>query len=53
MNTQKMEMTSKELSKAKLILLEDKFTKIIASAVEDGELKMSVAFKMIREIHKQ
>ena len=47
----KIEMTSKELSKAKLILLEDKFLKIITSQVESGNIKMSVAFKMIEELH--
>ena len=45
-----IEMTSKELSKAKLILQEDKFLKAITLAVENGELKMSVAFRMIKEI---
>jgi len=45
-----IEMTSKELSKAKLILQEDKFLKAITLAVENGELKTSVAFRMIREI---
>jgi len=43
-------MTSKVLSKAKIILQEDKFLKAITSAVENGELKMSVAFRMMKEI---
>ena len=45
-----IDMTSKVLSKAKLNLQEDKFLKAITLAVENGELKMSVAFRMIREI---
>jgi hypothetical protein len=31
---------------------QDKFLKSISKAVENGELKMSVAFRIIREIHK-
>ena len=31
---------------------QDKFLKSISKAVENGELKMSVAFRIIREMHK-
>ena len=41
-----MEITSK-------VLRNNKFSKALTTAVENGELKMTVAFRLIREIHLQ
>jgi hypothetical protein len=41
-----MEITSK-------VLRNNKFSKALTTAVENGELKMTVAFRLIKEIHNQ